>query len=57
MKALKAFFTKPFETPQRSVKVKIQLNFYFNKIFRNARDIKGLEDFLNFSFYFIFFAS
>ena len=37
---LKAFI-KPFEAPQRSVKIKIQLNFYFNTTFRNARDWKG----------------
>ena len=30
MKALKAFI-KPFEAPQRSVKMKIEVNFYFNK--------------------------
>ena len=39
MKALKAFI-KPFEVPKRSVKIKIQLNFYFNTTFRNARDAK-----------------
>ena len=39
MKTLKAFI-KPFETPQRSVKIKIYLNFYFNTAFRNARDVK-----------------
>ena len=32
MKALKAFI-KPFERPQRSVKIKIQINFYFKIIF------------------------
>ena len=31
MKALKAFI-KPFEVPEESVKIKIQLNFYFNII-------------------------
>ena len=36
-KALKAFI-KPFEAPQRSVKIKINL-IYFNTTFRNARDI------------------
>ena len=42
-KALKAFikifkvFTKPFEAPQRSVKIKIQINFYFNTTSKNAR--------------------
>ena len=40
MKALKAFI-KPFEVPKRSVKIKIQLNFYFNITFRNAQDAKG----------------
>ena len=40
MKALKAFI-KPFEVPKRSVKIKIQLNFYFNTTFKNARDAKG----------------
>ena len=40
MKALKAFI-KRFEGPQRSVKIKIQVNFYFNKTFYNARDGKG----------------
>ena len=29
MKALKAFI-KPFEAPQRNVKIKILVNFYFN---------------------------
>ena len=36
-----SFFIKPFEAAQRSVKIKIQLNFYFNITVRNARDIKG----------------
>ena len=40
MKTLKAFI-KPFEAPQRSVDIKIQLNFYFNTTFRNARVVKG----------------
>ena len=40
MKALKAV-VKPFEAPQRSVKIKIQLNFYFNTTFRNARDVNS----------------
>ena len=40
MKALKAF-TKPFEAPQRSLKIKIELNFCFSTTFRNARDVKG----------------
>ena len=34
-------FIKPFEVPKRSVKIKIQLNFYFNTTFRNAQDVKG----------------
>ena len=41
MKALKAFI-KPFEAPQRSVKIKIQVNFYFNSTFWNAQGEKGL---------------
>ena len=40
MNSLKAFI-KPSEAPQRSVKIKISLNFYFNTAFRNARDVKG----------------
>ena len=39
MKALKAFI-KPFEVPQRSVKIKILVNFYFNINFLNAQDGK-----------------
>ena len=35
MKALKDFI-KPFEASQRSVKIKLKLNFYFNVTFRNA---------------------
>ena len=34
-------FTKRFEAPQGSVKMKIQLIFYFNTTFRNARDGEG----------------
>ena len=43
MKALWALkdFIKPFEAPQRYVKIKIYINFYFNATFRNARDRKG----------------
>ena len=37
MKALKAFI-KLLEVPQRSVKIKIWLNFYFNATSRNAPD-------------------
>ena len=40
MKALKAF-TKPFEAPQRSAKIKISVNFCFNINFLNAQDVKG----------------
>ena len=40
MKTLKTFI-KPFEAPQRSVKIKIQVNFYFNTTFWNAQDEKG----------------
>ena len=40
MKALKAF-VKPFEAPQRSMKIEILLEFYFNTTFRNALDGKG----------------
>ena len=40
MKVLKVFM-KPFEALQRSVKIKIYLNFYFNATFKNARDGKG----------------
>ena len=39
MRAFKAFI-KPSEAPQRSVKIKIQLNFHFNTTLRNARDVK-----------------
>ena len=43
MKALNALqaFIKPFKAPQRSVKIKIKLNFYFNTTSRNARNAKG----------------
>ena len=40
MKAFKAFI-KPFEAPQRSVKIKILVNFYFNTTFCNERGGKG----------------
>ena len=36
MKAYKAFM-KPFKAPQRIVKIKIQVDFYFNPIFWNQR--------------------
>ena len=39
MKAFKTFI-KPFETPQRSVKIKIKVNFYFNTTVWNAQDGK-----------------
>ena len=40
MKTFKAV-VKPFEAPQTSVKIKIQVNFSFNTIFENARGMKG----------------
>ena len=40
MKAFKDFI-KPFEAPQRSVKIKIWVNFYSNTTFENARVGKG----------------
>ena len=40
MKALRAFL-KPFEAPQRSVKIKIWVNFYFCTTFLNACGGKG----------------
>ena len=40
MKTLKAFI-KPFEASQRSVEIKIWLNFYFDTTFKNALDGKG----------------
>ena len=40
MKALKTFI-KRSEAPQGNVKIKIQVKFYFNKTFYNARDGKG----------------
>ena len=45
MKASKAFI-KPFETPQRSVKIKISVNFHFNTTFWNTQGEKGLEEFI-----------
>ena len=39
MKALKTFI-EPFEVPQKSVKIKISVNVYFNINFLNARDGK-----------------
>ena len=39
IKVLNAFI-KPFEVPQRSVKIKILVNFYFNINFLNAQDGK-----------------
>ena len=46
MKALKTFI-KYYEAPQRSVKIKIELNFYFNTTFRNAWDVKVNQVFLS----------
>ena len=46
MKALKTFI-KYYEAPQRSVKIKIELNFYFNTTFRNAWDVKFNQVFLS----------
>ena len=40
MKALKTII-KYYEAPQRSVKIKIELNFYFNTTFRNGQVVKS----------------
>ena len=40
MKALKAFI-KPFEAPQRSAKIRIEVNSYFNLHFMKIQDVKG----------------
>ena len=32
---------QPFEAPKRSVKIKIELNFYFDTTCRNTWDVKG----------------
>ena len=40
MKALKVFI-KTFEAPQRSLKIKIEVNFYFKLTFWNDRGGKG----------------
>ena len=40
MMDLKAL-VKPFEAPQKRVKIKISVNFYFNINFLNAQDGKG----------------
>ena len=40
MKLFKAFI-KPFEAPQRKVKIKISVNFHFNINFLTAQDGKG----------------
>ena len=32
---------KPFDAPQRSVKIKIELNFYFNTALTNEQVFKG----------------
>ena len=42
-KALKTFI-KPFETPERSEKIKISLNFFPIQLSENTRDGKGLEN-------------
>ena len=42
MKALKAFI-KSFEALQRSVKIKLSVNFYFNTTFWNIRRGKGYD--------------
>ena len=39
MKAFKAFI-KPFEAPQKSVKIKMEVNFYFNVTILNPPDRK-----------------
>ena len=39
METLKAFI-KSFEAPQRSVKIKIYVSFYFNTIFWNTQGEK-----------------
>ena len=36
---MKAF--KPFEAPQRSVKIKIQVNFYFNTTFEGREGLSS----------------
>ena len=38
---------KPFEAPQRSVKIKIEVNFYFNKTLENAQGGKVKSKNLN----------
>ena len=38
MKTLKAFI-KPSEAPERSLKIKILLNFYFNKTLHKTRRV------------------
>ena len=40
MKVFKDFI-KPFEVPQRGVKIKIQVNFYFNTTFWPVKGGKG----------------
>ena len=34
-------FVKPFEEPERSAKIKIEVNFHFNTTLSNARDGTG----------------
>ena len=43
MKALKAFI-KPFEPPQRSVKIKISLNFYYNTEMHGTGRVNPISD-------------
>ena len=40
MKTLKAFI-EPFEAPQRRMKIKIEVNFYFNTTCSNLQGEKG----------------
>ena len=39
--SISIYFVKPFEVPQRSVKIKIQVNFYFNTISEMYGEGKG----------------
>ena len=45
-KALKSFI-KLFEVLQRSVEIKIEVNFYFNINFLNAQDGKGSDPYVD----------
>ena len=42
-KVLREDFTKPFEAPQRSVKIKIYVKFYFNNFLKCTARRKGLR--------------